>query len=119
MFQLMLIDKKFQDVHGLLTQAGHLVDGWQGSQYQKEYLKVFFLVLQVCHALNLPPLVSRVANGTAVLALHHCQNCLYLQMSVLAKCVSLPDGRSGEECQALFEATTTKHPNNNAAIMAI
>ncbi|KAJ9577290.1 hypothetical protein L9F63_006129, partial [Diploptera punctata] len=48
---LLLIDKKFQEVHPLLNQAGHLVDGWQGSQYQKEYLKVFFLVLQVCHYL--------------------------------------------------------------------
>jgi MAternally-affected-uncoordination protein len=43
----LLIDKKFQEVHPLLNQAGHLVDGWQGSQFQKEYLKVFFLVLQV------------------------------------------------------------------------
>jgi MAternally-affected-uncoordination protein len=34
-------------VHPLLNQAGHLVDGWQGNQFQKEYLKVFFLVLQV------------------------------------------------------------------------
>ncbi|PSN54061.1 MAU2 chromatid cohesion factor [Blattella germanica] len=48
---LLLIDKKFQEVHPLLNQAGHLVDAWQGSQYQKEYLKVFFLVLQVCHYL--------------------------------------------------------------------
>jgi hypothetical protein len=47
MLQLLLIDKKFQEVHPLLNQAGHLVDGWQGSQFQKEYLKVFFLVLQV------------------------------------------------------------------------
>jgi hypothetical protein len=47
MLQLLLIDKKFQEVHPLLNQAGHLVDGWQGNQFQKEYLKVFFLVLQV------------------------------------------------------------------------
>jgi len=46
----LLIDKKFQEVHPLLNQAGHLVDGWQGSQFQKEYLKVFFLVLQVIDA---------------------------------------------------------------------
>ncbi|XP_059474797.1 MAU2 chromatid cohesion factor homolog isoform X2 [Neocloeon triangulifer] len=48
---LLLIDKKFQDVNQLLAQAGHLVDSWTGSQHQKEYLKVFFLVLQVCHYL--------------------------------------------------------------------
>lgn len=45
--QLLLIDKKFQEVNQLLAQAGHLVDTWTGSQHQKEYLKVFFLVLQV------------------------------------------------------------------------
>ncbi|XP_049830846.1 MAU2 chromatid cohesion factor homolog isoform X1 [Schistocerca gregaria] len=48
---LLLIDKKFNEVNPLLNQAGHLVDQWQGSQHQKEYLKVFFLVLQVCHYL--------------------------------------------------------------------
>lgn len=45
--QLLLIDKKITEVSPLLTQAGYLVDNWQASQYQKEYLKVFFLVLQV------------------------------------------------------------------------
>jgi hypothetical protein len=72
MLQLLLIDKKFQEVHPLLNQAGHLVDGWQGNQFQKEYLKVFFLVLQVSslyvmttffqlpHSLKEIPNVSRV-----------------------------------------------------------
>lgn len=46
--QLLLIDKKISDASPLLTQAGYLVDNWQGSQYQKEYLKVFSLFLQVC-----------------------------------------------------------------------
>lgn len=45
--QLLLIDKKIQEVLPLLNQAGHLVDSWAGSPHQKEYLKVFFLVLQV------------------------------------------------------------------------
>lgn len=48
---LMLIDKKFVEVHPLLTSAGHQVENWQGSSYQKEYLKVYYLVLQVCHFL--------------------------------------------------------------------
>ena len=48
---LMLIDKKFADVHPLLTTAGHQVENWQGSPHQKEYLKVYYLVLQVCHFL--------------------------------------------------------------------
>ncbi|KAF5290602.1 hypothetical protein FQA39_LY14668 [Lamprigera yunnana] len=48
---LLLIDKKLQEVQVVLNQAGHLVETWTGSVYQKEYLKVFFLVLQVCHYL--------------------------------------------------------------------
>lgn len=47
-FQLLLIAKRFQEVHPLLQQASLLVEAWQGNQHQKEYLKVFFLVLQVC-----------------------------------------------------------------------
>lgn len=48
---LLLIDKKLQEVQPVLNQAGHLVETWTGSLYQKEYLKVYFLVLQVCHYL--------------------------------------------------------------------
>ncbi|ODN05016.1 MAU2 chromatid cohesion factor [Orchesella cincta] len=48
---LLLIAKRFQEVHPLLQQASLLVEAWQGNQHQKEYLKVFFLVLQVCHYL--------------------------------------------------------------------
>uniref|UniRef100_A0A2A4JQA7 MAU2 chromatid cohesion factor homolog n=1 Tax=Heliothis virescens TaxID=7102 RepID=A0A2A4JQA7_HELVI len=48
---LLLIDKRITEVLPLLNQAGHLVDAWTGSIHQKEYLKVFFLVLQVCHYL--------------------------------------------------------------------
>lgn len=46
-FQLLLIDKKLQEVQVVLNQAGHLIETWTGTAYQKEYLKVFFLVLQV------------------------------------------------------------------------
>ena len=46
-----LIDKKFTEVHPLLNSAGHHVENWQGNPHQKEYLKVYFLVLQVCHYL--------------------------------------------------------------------
>ncbi|KAF7995510.1 hypothetical protein HCN44_006617 [Aphidius gifuensis] len=48
---LLLIDKKFNEVHQLLNIAGRGVDTWEGSIHQKEYLKVYFLVLQVCHYL--------------------------------------------------------------------
>lgn len=51
LFQLLLIDKKLQDVQPVLMQAGHLIETWTGAVYQKEYLKVFYLVLQVCHYL--------------------------------------------------------------------
>ncbi|XP_060534936.1 MAU2 chromatid cohesion factor homolog isoform X2 [Cylas formicarius] len=48
---LLLIDKKHQEVQPVLSQAGHLIETWTGAVYQREYLKVYFLVLQVCHYL--------------------------------------------------------------------
>ena len=48
---LLLIDRKLSDVASVLSQSGHLIETWTGSVHQKEYLKVFFLVLQVCHYL--------------------------------------------------------------------
>ncbi|GLV40509.1 Mau2 sister chromatid cohesion factor [Carabus blaptoides fortunei] len=48
---LLLIDKKVQEVNSLLNQAGHLIESWNGNCHQKEYLRVYFLVLQVCHFL--------------------------------------------------------------------
>ncbi|KAJ8678772.1 hypothetical protein QAD02_014559 [Eretmocerus hayati] len=48
---LLLIDKKFAEVSTLLNTTGHQVETWQGNPHQKEYLKVYFLVLQVCHYL--------------------------------------------------------------------
>uniref|UniRef100_A0A6G1SNG0 Cohesin loading complex subunit SCC4 homolog n=1 Tax=Aceria tosichella TaxID=561515 RepID=A0A6G1SNG0_9ACAR len=35
-----------------MALAGNLLDAWQGDQSRKEGLKIFFLVLQVCHHLN-------------------------------------------------------------------
>lgn len=50
---LLMIDRKLQEVHQVLTLAGQLVEAWPGSSTsQKEALKVFFLVLQVCHYLT-------------------------------------------------------------------
>ncbi|KAK0167876.1 hypothetical protein PV327_001731 [Microctonus hyperodae] len=48
---LLLIDKKFAELHHLFSMAGRDVETWEGSPHQKEYLKVYFLVLQVCHFL--------------------------------------------------------------------
>ncbi|XP_016838914.1 MAU2 chromatid cohesion factor homolog isoform X2 [Nasonia vitripennis] len=46
---LLLIDKKFAEAAPLLFSTGQQVENWQGNPHQKEYLKVYFLVLQVCH----------------------------------------------------------------------
>lgn len=48
---LLLIDKKFQEASPLLSSVGHQVENWPGNAHQKEYLKVYFLILQVCHYL--------------------------------------------------------------------
>lgn len=49
---MLMIDKRINEVHPVLTLAGQLVESWQGNVHLKEALKVFFLVLQVCHHLN-------------------------------------------------------------------
>ncbi|KAF0288776.1 MAU2 chromatid cohesion factor [Amphibalanus amphitrite] len=48
---LLLAERKLSEATPLLQQGGPLVDAWQGSSQQKEYLKVFFLVLQTCYYL--------------------------------------------------------------------
>lgn len=41
-----------QQLVDTLAAAGNLLEAWQGDSSRKEALKVFFLVLQVCHHLN-------------------------------------------------------------------
>ena len=48
----LMIDRKLTEGGQVLNVAGQLVENWQGDPRQKENLKVFFLVLQVCHHLN-------------------------------------------------------------------
>ncbi len=48
----LMIDRRLTEVHPVLTCAGQLVEKWSGNLQMKEALKVFFLVLQVCHHLN-------------------------------------------------------------------
>lgn len=48
----LMIDQKLTEGGQVLNVAGQLVESWQGDPRQKENLKVFFLVLQVCHHLN-------------------------------------------------------------------
>lgn len=50
--QLLLMERKLQEVHPLLTLCGQIVENWQGNPLQKESLRVFFLVLQVTHYLD-------------------------------------------------------------------
>ncbi len=47
----MLIDKKYAEVHPVLSTCGSIIDNYTGSDTNKESLKVYFLVLQVCHYL--------------------------------------------------------------------
>uniref|UniRef100_A0A670KB42 MAU2 chromatid cohesion factor homolog n=1 Tax=Podarcis muralis TaxID=64176 RepID=A0A670KB42_PODMU len=51
-YGLLLMERKLQEVHPLLTLCGQIVENWQGNPIQKESLRVFFLVLQVTHYLD-------------------------------------------------------------------
>lgn len=48
-----MIERKTSDVLTILNQAGNIIDNSIQNNHLKEYLKVFFLVLQVCHYLQL------------------------------------------------------------------
>lgn len=50
---ILMIERKTNDVLALLNQAGSIIDNNILNVHQKEYLKVFFLVLQVCYYLAL------------------------------------------------------------------
>lgn len=41
-----------EQLHETLTTVGNLLEAWPGDSSRKEGLKVFYLVLQVCHNLN-------------------------------------------------------------------
>ena len=55
-FQLFLLERKFADANPILHQTGPMIEAWVQSnthqvesvaKQQKEYLQIFFLVLQV------------------------------------------------------------------------
>ncbi|XP_039958716.1 MAU2 chromatid cohesion factor homolog [Bactrocera neohumeralis] len=50
---ILMIERKTNDVLALLNTAGAIIDNNITNAHQKEYLKVFFLVLQVCYYLAL------------------------------------------------------------------
>ena len=59
---MLMIDRRFAEAHPVLSLAQQLVEAWQGNIQQKESLKVFFLILQVCHHLNAGQVVNIFIN---------------------------------------------------------
>ena len=55
---ILIIDRKSNDVLALLNQAGAIIDNSIQNVHLREYLRVFFLILQVCHFLQLGHLKS-------------------------------------------------------------
>jgi len=96
---LLLIDKKFTEVHPLLNSAGHHVENWQGSPHQKEYLKVYFLVLQVCHYLMAGQV--RIAGEISI-----CKKCsMLISITFIVPCIY----KTGEKCKTLSETIATEY----------
>lgn len=62
---ILMIERKNNDVLAILHQASAIIDNSIQSTHLKEYLKVFFLVLQVC---NTHWLVSRSTRTMVLLA---------------------------------------------------
>jgi hypothetical protein len=70
--QLFLLERKFGDANPLLHQMGPMIENWvqanthqkeSVAKQQKEYLQMFFLVLQVQDAANIckitePPIIT-------------------------------------------------------------
>lgn len=79
-FQLLLINRDAVQVNETLSKAGSMIEQWTGPGVQKESLKVFFLVLQVCHYLSagqvnldcLFKLSCLAGRGVNALASHQC-----------------------------------------------
>ncbi|GFR91670.1 MAU2 chromatid cohesion factor homolog, partial [Elysia marginata] len=72
-----LISKNISCVNEAMTQAGHLIESFSGSPLHKEYLKVFFLVLQVCHYLmagqvkSVKPVLKQLQQSIQTIAQNH------------------------------------------------
>lgn len=93
--QLLLMERKLQEVHPLLTLCGQIVENWQGNPIQKESLRVFFLVLQVTHYLDAGQVGNashsraageQMGSGMAELGLRYPPCCCL--MSLTTKCIS-------------------------------
>lgn len=74
--QLLLMERKLQEVHPLLTLCGQIVENWQGNPIQKESLRVFFLVLQVTHYLDAGQVCCRSGSVGRVSSCVSAQTCM-------------------------------------------
>ncbi|ELT89360.1 hypothetical protein CAPTEDRAFT_151038 [Capitella teleta] len=75
---LLLIDRNLQEVHQVLSTTGAQIEQWAHPNLsQKESLKVFFLVLQVCHYLmagqvkSVKPALKQLQQGIQAITTHH------------------------------------------------
>lgn len=50
---ILMVERKPNDALAILNQTGVLIDNGITNIHLKEYLKVFFFILQVCHHLYL------------------------------------------------------------------
>jgi len=72
-----LISKNIPVVNESMTQAGRLIEAFNGSGLHKEYLRVFFLVLQVCHYLmagqmkSVKPVLKHLQQSIQTIAHNH------------------------------------------------
>uniref|UniRef100_A0A2C9JSS8 MAU2 chromatid cohesion factor homolog n=1 Tax=Biomphalaria glabrata TaxID=6526 RepID=A0A2C9JSS8_BIOGL len=72
-----LISKNIPCINDSMTQAGQLIESFSGSLLHKEYLKVFFLVLQVCHYLmagqvkSVKPVLKQLQQSIQTIAHNH------------------------------------------------
>ncbi|CAL1526010.1 unnamed protein product [Lymnaea stagnalis] len=72
-----LISKNIPCVNDAMTQAGQLIESFSGSPIHREYLKVFFLVLQVCHYLmagqvkSVKPVLKQLQQSIQTIAHNH------------------------------------------------
>lgn len=88
-----------------MNSASHHVENWQGSPHQKEYLKVYFLVLQVCHYL--------MAGQVSMENYRFVKTMFCVGFSNLISHSYIY--RIGEKCKTLSETTATEHTNYNVA----
>ena len=101
------MERKFEEVNPLLNQTGPMIENWVAqnahqsegvAKQQKEYLQMFFLVLQVRRKKWIP-------NG----------NC---HSDIVFLGLLLPDARPGEVCENCSEAAAAVNSDHHGAWLA-